>query len=227
MQFQHGDILAFYGGDFGSRAISAITCWPVGPRELWFPPSHVGIISGHAWNAIESTGLQGQIYLPRQSLLESTTACPHPCLRQRKIVSGWQVQVPERRVQDYVLGGGWVDVYRLNYPTEQHYQALNIASEGLRYADYDYLGAGLSGTKLWQLLGLLFPRPNLDALFCSEFLAALLMRAGLMNWDNPTRYNPGRLMRTLVWTGVYTRVATIPPLTAESAAEFVPTLAAA
>ncbi|MCA9049467.1 MAG: hypothetical protein KDA89_12110, partial [Planctomycetaceae bacterium] len=70
---------------------------------------------------------------------------------------------------------------------------------------YDLTGAILSGTRLFQWSHL-FPAADLHSLFCSELVAAMLMRLSRLNRDNPTRFHPGRLLRELVRTGTYQRI---------------------
>jgi len=67
---------------------------------------------------------------------------------------------------------------------------------------YNWRGAFLSGTRVFQL-SRFFPGADLHQLFCSELVAAVLMRLGRLPRDNPTRFNPARLLRTLVRNGTY------------------------
>ncbi len=116
---------------------------------------------------------------------------------------------------DYIRGGGWVDLYRLteiNRLSDAESRLLSrLLIEHLvrKHVRYDVSGALLSGTRAFQL-SRLFPGADLERLFCSELIAAVLMRLGRMNHANPTRFNPGRLLRCLVRTGKYQRVASFP-----------------
>ena len=69
-----------------------------------------------------------------------------------------------------------------------------------RSVTYDMGGALLSGTRLFKHTRLL-PSADLNQLFCSELAAKVLMRLGRLNRDNPTKYNPGTLLRQLVREG--------------------------
>lgn len=71
-----------------------------------------------------------------------------------------------------------------------------------RAIGYDMGGALLSGTRLlkWSRW---MPGADLEQLFCSEMIAAALMRCHRLPQDNPTRYSPALLMRRLVKLGVY------------------------
>ena len=75
-------------------------------------------------------------------------------------------------------------------------------------ATYDTIGALISGTRLFKRTRLIpflskWLRIDLDALFCSEMIAAILQRTGHMNRDNPTKFSPATLVRTLVNQGTY------------------------
>lgn len=192
-----GDILACFGADPVSVGISCVTAWPFGPRELCYPPSHVAMITRYDGETI---------------LVESTQLCRHACLVLGRPTAGVQAHYPEERIQDYVNAGGWVDVYRptaINRysMTEQSRIKDLLVNYFLReHNPYDTLGAALSGTRLLQRLGMLFPKADMHSLFCSELIAAVLQCLHRMNRTNPARMNPGRLLRELVWSGVYERV---------------------
>ena len=195
--FQPGDLIACSGTDWVSRGIQLATWSPYAARGLRFGPSHVAIIS-------ESD--RGLLWV------ESTTLCPHPCLIRGKHVSGCQAHAPADRVRDYLAAGGTVDVYRLTEINQLDqaerrllrrilFQHFLFSSVG-----YDLGGAILSGTRAIRWLGLL-PGADLHSLFCSELVAAILMRLNRMNHANPTGFSPARLLRTLVTLGKYHRVA--------------------
>ena len=107
-----------------------------------------------------------------------------------------------------------MDIYRLTEIDSLSQVEADLLSRILldhfvaRAVRYDIGGALLSGTRVFQLL-YSFPLANLDELFCSEMVAAVLMRLGRMNRDNPTRFNPGRLLRTVVRHGTYRRIASL------------------
>ena len=191
--FEPGDIVACYGNDWVSRTVSATTSSVVGPAGLRIGPSHVAMICQ---------------YRDRHLWVESTTMCDHPCEVHCEPVDGAQAHVPANRIADYVGDGGRVEVYRLVGLNKLASSESTLLTRILlrhvlgRRRDYDLRGALLSGTKLLRFL----PGAKLDDLFCSELVAALLMRLGRMNHSNPARYHPGRLLRELVRTGVYRRV---------------------
>lgn len=193
-----GDILACYGTDVASRFISGVTASVFAPRRLRLGPSHVAIAC--SWNG--ST-----------VWVESTTMCPHPCLIQQTTVHGPQVHRPEDRFQDYISTSGRVDIYR---PTRIHQFTegeLELLSRLLiedvvgRPRTYDLPAALLSGTRLLQLLQN-FRAADLESLFCSELIATVMMRLNRMSHQNPARFHPARLLRTLVSCGTYEYVGT-------------------
>jgi hypothetical protein len=197
MQLVPGDIAACFGTDLTGRFISWGTASLLAPRGLRIAPSHVAICCEHEERAV---------------WVESTTLCSHACLVRGRPVSGVQVHRPRLRIGDYVRAGGRVDIYRLS-----DIQRLSSAESRLltrilidhfvrRSVSYDVGGAMLSGTRVFQLTRC-FPVASLDELFCSELVAAVLMRLGRMNHANPTRFHPGRLLRELVRQGTYRRVS--------------------
>jgi hypothetical protein len=198
MEFQPGDIAACYGTDWTGKIIRWGTATLFPPASLRVGPSHVAILC--RW--------RGQMIWT-----ESTTLCRSPCLIREAPVSGAQAHLPVERVKDYVREGGRVDLYRLT-----HFNRLTIEESRLLTRlildefidpgiDYDLGGALLSGTRVFQY-SRFFPGANLQQLFCSELVAAVIMRLNRMNHANPSRYHPARLLRELVRTGKYERVAT-------------------
>lgn len=200
MPLQHiplfpGDIAACYGRDVAGRAISWATASPWGPRGLRLGPSHVAMI---AFRDAEPLWI------------ESTTLADRPCRIQERIVDGVQAHVPAERIQDYLSAGGRVDLYRLVEIESLSRSETALLSRILidhflgEAHSYDLCGALLSGTRAFQLTRL-FPSADLQQLFCSELIAAVLMRLGRLPRGNPTRYSPARLLRTLVCHGTVRR----------------------
>lgn len=198
MPWQPGDIAACYGADLTSRVICLGTMSGVGPAGLRWPPSHVAMVCHHAGRPV---------------WVESTTLCPQACLVNGRQTTGVQAHPPQDRVEDYLSAGGRVDQYRftdinrLSEAEDRLLSRLLIDHFVRRRIAYDFGGAVLSGTRVFQLLRI-FPGANLETLFCSELIAAVLMRLGRMNHANPTRFNPARLLRTLVRTGKYVHCQT-------------------
>ncbi len=201
MHFEVGDIWVCHGTDAAARVIRWGTCvpWPFAPRGLRFGPSHVAICG-----SLEPA--TGGADVPMW--IESTTLSRLPCVIQEKPVSGMQVHRPAERIAEYRARGGRVDLYRL-----AEIQTLDAAERALlnriliehmvvKGIRYDMTGAILSGTRAFKFTRL-FPGASLNALFCSEVIAALLMRLNRMRRDNPTKFNPASLMRELVDHGTY------------------------
>jgi hypothetical protein len=197
LSFQPGDLVACYGADWISRFIRWVTWSAWAPAGLRLGPSHVAVIS-------ESD--RGLLWV------ESTTQCPHPCLIRGQRVSGCQAHDPEVRSRDFLNSGGFVEVWRLT-DINQLNREERLLLRGILFrhflihpVGYDFGGAILSGARTIRWLGLL-PGTDLDSLFCSELVAALLMRLNRLNHANPTGFSPARLLRMLVMLGKYHRVA--------------------
>ncbi len=193
-QYQPGDVLACYGADFTSRAISWKTLQPWGPRRLWLGPSHVGMVCDDPREA-------GNLLL-----VESTTLCQHACEIRGQRVSGAQAHKVEQRVGDYVNSGGRVDVYRLAPVLYRHLdreRLCNILIESFVRPGYSYSmgGALLSGALLARPCKIL-PGYSASEIFCSALCARTDMLLNLMNWDSPRKYHPARYIRKTVWNGV-------------------------
>jgi hypothetical protein len=196
VDFQPGDIAACWGGDLAGRGISLATASLLAPRGLRWGPSHVAIIARRA---------------DRSFWIESTTLSRRACSIRGRIVPGVQAHAPADRLSDYRAAGGHVAIYRL-IPIESLSTAETRLLERLLLdhilpsgAAYDLGGALLSGTRVFQF-SRLFPGADLTRLFCSELIAAVLMRLGRLPRGNPTRYSPAWLLRTLVRNGTYQRV---------------------
>lgn len=192
---QPGDIAACYGADPISRGIRWATFSPFAPPGLRLGPSHVAIIARHQ---------------DRPLWIESTTLVQRPCLIRERPVSGVQAHTPADRVNDYLAGGGRVELYRLveieslSRPETALLSRILIDHFLHGALPYDLREALLSGTRVFQMTRL-FPRADLHQLFCSELVAAVLMRLGRLPRGNPTRYNPARLLRTLIRNGTVRR----------------------
>lgn len=199
MKFQPGDIAACHGADWTGRVIRWGTASAFPPGMLRLGPSHVALIC---------------LWRGEMIWAESTTLCDSPCLIRGVSVSGAQAHRPKERIRDYTHAGGRVDLYRLTHfhrltPDESRLLTRLVLDEFIDPGvSYDMGGAILSGTRVFQC-SRLFPGTNLEQLFCSEMVAAVVMRLNRMNHANPSRYNPARLLRELVRTGKYERVAVL------------------
>lgn len=199
-EFQPLDLAACYGADLTARAISYGTASLLAPSRLRIGPSHVAVMCEHHGSMI---------------WVESTTLCRHPCVIQRRQVSGCQAHIPEARLHDYCSTYGSVDIYRLAPIERLSGEESQLLTKILvrhfigRQVTYDMGGALLSGTRLFKRTRLL-PSADLNELFCSELVAAVLMRLGRLNRANPTRFNPACLLRELVRQGTYRCIRSFP-----------------
>tara|TARA_R100000808_G_scaffold7070_1_gene20784 strand:- start:6196 stop:6801 length:606 start_codon:yes stop_codon:yes gene_type:complete len=197
---QPGDIMACWGTDWTSRGISAATWSPIAPKGLRLGPSHLAIMC--------------QLSDRTPLWVESTTMCRHPCFIRGENARGVQAHHPEDRVKDYLEQGGRVVRYSLTpintLTTLETHLLMKILINHFVCArvDYDLGGALISGTRVWQLLHS-FPGADLDRLFCSELVSAVLQRLGRLNRANPTRHNPARLLRQAVRQGVYMNAGSV------------------
>lgn len=198
-----GDIFACWGSDLISRAISLETSSPFGPSQFRWAPSHVAVACPR--------------WYPHDHLRcfwwESTSLANRSCLEAGRVVRGCQVHQIVDRLRDYCDAGGRVSVYRLtefDQLTENEvHQLRTLLGQCVGDADdderqpitYDTAGALCSGTRVVKRFT--FWRNQLDSLFCSELLAAVLQRLGRLCRENPSTFTPGRLLRRLLGEGTY------------------------
>ena len=200
MDAQPGDIFACWGTGWISRGISletSLLSWLTGPTRLRWSPSHVAIAS------------------PRHDhagcwWIESTQLCDRHCLEAQRRVSGVQVHHVESRIDDYANSGGRVEQYRLTDIDRldeddvwrlQNVLMCHVGRKDRSAVGYDTAGALFSGLRVLPRLPI--SRANLETVFCSELIAAVLQRLCRMNRANPARFNPGLLLRKLVRQGTY------------------------
>ena len=192
-QLQPGDLAACYGADRVSRGITWATVNPLAPAGLRLGPSHVAMIvpqlqGGSLW-------------------CESTTLCARPCLIRRRPVSGCQAHLPADRIADYLASGGRVDIWRLSRIDRLQPGEIGLLRDLVLHQfvghgiGYDLGGALLSGRRLRTLPRLMCA--DLEQLFCSELCAAVLMRLNRLCRENPSWFNPARLLRRLFGQGTY------------------------
>ena len=214
MHLQAGDVFACYGTDRAGRLIRAWTTLPppLAPRGLRAGISHV---------AIAAPDPRGQM-----AWWESTSLGDRKCLVQGRVVRGVQVHDPEARMADYIRAGGKVVIYRLVEidqltSIEQHNLFVMLRGYVKRRTSYDFAGAAISGLQICSLIRWLKVADD-DELFCSELIAAVLQRLCRMNRENPARFHPARLLRTLVRQGTYRREHTIERLEQIEVADVIP-----
>jgi len=185
-RYRPGDILAFWGREWRSKIIQAVTGGP----------SHVGIVA--EWPLPDPSGG----WELANVLVESTTLCNRPCLLAGRHVDGVQAQWPRLRVGDY---WGRAKLFRLapHWELDQkENDDLTVLLDRWMGTPYDYRGALWSGTRVLKYLPRM-PYSDLGSLFCSELIAASLQRLGRLCVTNAGFFNPGTLIRSLVKSGVY------------------------
>ena len=167
--FRPGDILAFSGGSWLSDFINVATLGI--PR---YSTSHVGILG--EW--------QHEVLL-----FESTMQNTAPCRIQGKEIRGSQAQRLGPRLSRY-KGRVWhYPLYRPLYDHEN--RRLSKFLEAGLGKSYDEIGAFRSGGLAFSWFESKLRPPNMEALFCSEWVAAALSEIGIM----PSKWSPNRLIR--------------------------------
>lgn len=193
-QLETGDILSCYSGDRVPRFISWVTMNPFAPKTLKYGPGHVATI-------VE--------YEDQKVWAESTTLVNHPCtITERDKPRGCQAHNILDRVHDYREQEGNVYLYRLSpintftASEKEIWNSVLIDYFIKNEVNYDMGGALISGTRIISRTDFL-PSDALSSVFCSELIAACLMRVCRLVKGNPTRYNPSTLLRKLVKDGTY------------------------
>lgn len=175
-----GDVIGFSGRSLESAAINLATCG-VPLRGI----SHVGIIV--------DTGR-----FP--CLLESNTQV-HRCVMSGLQATGVKAYSISRRIDAY-RGRVWhYPLYRALYSHES--ERLTAEASTMLGREYDYRGALCAGgiglaARFVSMLRL----ADLASLFCSECAVSLLSAIGVFPADNPGRYSPNGMIRTLRACGV-------------------------
>lgn len=181
--WQCGDLLFFWGRGWLSRTIEIATRGP----------SHVGIV---CQNFEMGNGTAGLL------LFESTTLCDLPDAIKGSRFAGVQAHDPEARIAAY---DGQVGRMRLattwELETDESQNLRDLLTEA-HGRPYDRGGAVLSGSRLIKWTPCM-PYPDLGHAFCSELVAAVLMRVQRLPLGSPSIYNPASLMRAVRRCGTY------------------------
>lgn len=191
-------MIACWGADHVSRVISFGTMRLLAPRGLRYGPSHVAMIAHHHT-------------IGRPLWCESSTLSTFPCVINGERAEGCQAHYPEQRMIEIENAGGRVEIYRLapifELDTGESGLLSDIVFKHLirNRVRYDWPHVVLAGTRVIKRTALM-PAESRDAVFCSEMVAAVLMRLGRLCLDNPTKYSPADLLRVLVRNGTYYRV---------------------
>ena len=178
-----GDMIGFSGADLLADLIN-LGSLGLPRRGL----SHVAIVANHP------DGL---------ALYESTTTVGLPCLEARETRTGLQCHLITERVIGYP-GRVW------HYPLTRAITYIESAQLSARLRQmccegrrYDYFGAFDSRSTFVGLAARAkFGRENLQALFCSEFLASEWRRLRILKTANASSWSPNALARYAVRHGL-------------------------
>lgn len=152
--------------------------------------SHVAIVAHHP-----DTG--------RPVLFESLESENGPCLIQNAVVTGVQCQPIRQRIARY---RGHVWSMPLAEPLNDE-ESERLTAKATLYIgrQYDYVGAKRSrGLTLFEKA--LYRAPDLTSLFCSEYVADLLMTSDRLSPCNVSRMNPNRLYRRMKGEGRFGQI---------------------
>lgn len=194
MSFLPGDIIGFSGGGHTGRLISVATLgWPFSWPVAWSSLSHVGIVA--PWHHSQTSDLL---------LFESTSLCDEPCEILGRRIIGVQAHAIGKRIRSYHDHGGVAWHYPLMQPldVEELFRLAVFCRQSLGIG-YDTRGAFDSrDLPIGRLFRAVAGREDLARLFCSEFCAAALRRAGAWKIANVSGLNPNRMVRRAIREGV-------------------------
>lgn len=152
--------------------------------------SHVAIVAAHP-----NTG--------QPLLFESTTYCRQQCVIRNKWVQGVQAHTPDVRIGLY-RGKVWHYPLRESLTVEQ---GVLLTESCVSYlgVGYDAIGAFRSRATPWGLLERYWRPENLQALFCSEYCAAMEREIGVFRTGHASKWNPNSFARELQRRGIVRR----------------------
>lgn len=177
MDFQPGDIVGFASPGFVGKIIRIATRGPL---------SHVGIVAD---------------FKKSLALFESTILAANgaKCIIQDRVVQGTQAHW----ANDILTRPGKIYRYRLTVPlTERERNRLTFFLCGQIGRPYDFIGAARSAPILTRALTWMFREESLNAIFCSELVAAAMHRLIRFNTKNSSVWNPSSLMSILQRRGI-------------------------
>ncbi len=172
--FRPGDVLGFSNRGCTGIVIN-LTTWGI-PR---WGLSHVALVGRHP-----DTG--------EPVLWESLALIDRPCLIQKKVTTGLQVQPIRERVERY---NGRVWHYRLtNRLTEDEQDQLAEYCQRFLGTNYDHVAAfrarGLTCLERW-----VFRPEDLKAMYCGEWMITAHRYVNRIQGVNASRMNPNRGVR--------------------------------
>lgn len=188
MDLKAGDLIAISGKCAVSRMIQLGT-WSlpnVWPLEKYSGVSHVGIVCP-VWDEM--------------LIYESTSLGRGPCARTgRQNPKGVQAHY----VSEFLSSGDTVWHYPLSRELYDH-EVFRLSQylESCLGRGYDFAGAGrTAGGPLSYALTTLFGGDKQEYLFCSELVAAAWKEVGVFQTKNPGAWNPNRLVRVGLRSGL-------------------------
>lgn len=212
---QPADILCFSGRGWTSWAIKTFTHWP------WDQPkiSHVSVVAHTSQELIEKlAAFTRLVKIPEERIsgwqeqllmFESTTLNDRPCEITGQMIKGVQAHKPLDRIEAYdgdVYYCRLTRPYRAKFESNGRQRRLSIGCLARIGDAYNGRGAALSGTHLTLRLRDHFwawSKTDRTRLFCSQYLASVLSPIDLFPIDDPRKWNPARLLKKLVSSGVY------------------------
>lgn len=177
MSIEPGDIVGFSSCDATGFWVNigtlGIPFWSI---------SHVAIAAAHP-----STG--------QTLLFESTSKCSLHCVIRKRMVSGVQAHYPRARINTY-RGKVWHYPLRKRLTTEQ--SAL-LTESCVNYLEvgYDAIGAFRSRATPWGWLERHWRPESLQALFCSEYCAAMEREIGVFPTGDVSKWSPNSFCRAM------------------------------
>lgn len=177
MNIEPGDIVGFSSCDATGFWVNigtlGIPFWSI---------SHVAIAAAHP-----NTG--------RVLLFESTSECPLLCAIQKRAISGVQAHYSGARINTY---RGKIWHYQLRKPLTAE-QSVLLTESCVSYlgVSYDKIGAFRSRATPWSWLERHWRPESLQALFCSEYCAAMEREIGVFPTGDASKWNPNSFVRAL------------------------------
>lgn len=179
-----GGIIGAVGFDRQSIAINLATAGIPG-----FSIHHVGIVCEYEGSPL---------------IYESTKGDRPPCVRTGKRVAGVQAHTLDELRQIPFYHALWYYPLRRELFLHEQ-QRLSAYLEAVLRTPYDSDGACQSAGVVLSAVSALLCGENLSSLFCSELCMSALVRTGVLQTPDASRWSPNHLVRYLVRNGICDR----------------------